>query len=634
MQPGRITIAAVAVVLCALGCVLWLVWPGDQAASPRSPLRPPTTADARTIGDGRLIGWWPAVPETILTTLRPTASGSSSNIHPADYVGAERCRTCHPENHAGWTRHSHRLMNTVAAEETILGDFSGRASLHHQGGRATFFRDDRAEQGRWWMRLQRGPVARTYRVTQTIGSRFYQYYVGRLADGPEPAGHRFYTTDHVLPFGYWLDHRQWVPVVHVHREVPELDREDPFAAAGELRRFAPYAQGCNGCHTTFALGDSLTRELLRLGQFAPRRLHWDLGSYLEGHRREFWNEDQLAADYSEDDLQTLGARLGRMDARTFAVSLGVSCEACHLGSRQHAQDPRVMPVFAPQSQYLAVDARDETIDRGRSPTNLNWACGRCHAGTRSEFAAGMSTWNSIEYADATRGSCYAELTCVDCHDPHQPIGQRWTRTAAQDEAVCLKCHEQFARQAARRQHTHHVSGSPGDGCLDCHMPRINEGLQDVVRTHMIFSPNQPDMLEANHPNACNICHVEKSIDWTFQQLNNWYGTVEISDSQVDRSYGDRGEAVGLGWLNSDNEAVRLVGVDALIRQRAGWSLGRLVEALDDEFLLNRQFAGKQLEELLGIELRELGYRFHMTRDERQPALRRLRQVLLGRPPPS
>ena len=26
--------------------------------------------------------------------------------------------------------------------------------------------------------------------------------------------------------------------------------------------------------------------------------------------------------------------------------------------------------------------------------------------------------------------------------------------------------------------------------MNCHMPRINEGLQDVVRTHMIYSPNR------------------------------------------------------------------------------------------------------------------------------------------------
>ena len=54
------------------------------------------------------------------------------------------------------------------------------------------------------------------------------------------------------------------------------------------------------------------------------------------------------------------------------------------------------------------------------------------------------------------------------------------------------------------------------------MSRINEGLQDVVRTHMICSPTQPGMIEANHPNACNLCHLDKPIDWTIEKLRAWY----------------------------------------------------------------------------------------------------------------
>ena len=43
--------------------------------------------------------------------------------------------------------------------------------------------------------------------------------------------------------------------------------------------------------------------------------------------------------------------------------------------------------------------------------------------------------------------------------------------------------------------------------MNCHMPRINEGLQEVVRTHTIFSPTNSAMIESNQMNACNQCHV-------------------------------------------------------------------------------------------------------------------------------
>jgi len=583
----------------------------------------------RAIGQGKLIAWWPEAPRQAGLNLKQTAGrgadGPHSNIHPADYAGPKRCRQCHEKNFDGWSRHPHRLMNAVAGPDTVVGDFSGRAVLDVQGGRATFVR----HQDQYWMRLTRGNVARNYRITQVIGSRFYQYYVGRLETGPEPTGHEFYTTDHVLPFGYWLDRREWVPAVHVHREVPELDREDPFSDAGQLRRFAPYASGCNGCHTTFPLGDMFTREPLRLAQHAPRQLHWGLAGYLQDARRELWTSRRAPAEFSESEIQALGLHLAGLDARDFAVTLGISCEACHLGCRQHVEQPDVLPTFFPSSPHLLIETSEGKLQTGRGRSNLNWVCGRCHAGSRSEFAAGMGTWNSIEYTDATRGSCYSKLRCVDCHEPHQPIGPRWTRTRAEDEAVCLKCHDSFREKAVRQAHTHHRAGSAGDGCLDCHMPRINEGLQDVVRTHMIFSPNRRDMIESNHPNACNLCHVEKSIRWTRAALQEWYGT-SFADRVIAGAYPEPAAAVGLGWLRSESEAVRLVAVDALLRQRAEWALPELLERLDDEFLLNRQFARKGLEEMLGIQLSDFGYRFHMGREERGPVIAKIRRLLLDR----
>jgi predicted CXXCH cytochrome family protein len=640
MRRSRRRVVLVLVLAPAVVLGGWWLWGSGPAPDrPPDPDRDSPAAGPRAIGQGRLIGWWPKPPDHLAGTAEVTSDEASSNMHPTDYAGPDRCKSCHAKNHEAWSGHAHRLMNSVASTGTVRGDFSGTSALHHLGGRATFFSDRESAGGeaRWWMRLVRGEVDRTYRVTQTIGSRFYQYYVGRLASGPEPTGHQYYTTDHVLPFGYWLDRRQWVPVVHVHRELPELDREDPFAGSGKLQRFSPYAQGCNGCHTTFALGDMFTREPLRLARHAPWQMHWSLASYIEGHRSEFLKSEpagsgesllRRAALISEQELQQLGRELSGMDARQYGVTLGISCEACHLGSRRHAEDPRQLPGFAPRSPHLLAETSGAEIDPGRNHTNVNWACGRCHAGSRSEFAAGMGTWNSIEYTDATRGACYSKLKCIDCHDPHQGIGRRWTRTRAQDEAVCLGCHQRFGAEAARARHTRHAAGSAGDGCLECHMPRINEGLQDVVRTHTIFSPTHAGMLESNHPNACNLCHVEKSIDWTTGWLQSWYAT-DADRLDLDGVYADRGGAVAAGWLESEDEAVRLVGADAVLRARAGWSLELLVGRLDDEFLINRQFASRGIEELLGVDLQELGYRFHGSATERQPGLRRVRELLLG-----
>jgi predicted CXXCH cytochrome family protein len=216
------------------------------------------------------------------------------------------------------------------------------------------------------------------------------------------------------------------------------------------------------------------------------------------------------------------------------------------------------------------------------------------------------------------------MKCIDCHNPHKPIGPKWTVAPDRDDAVCLKCHGKFEPAEERLAHTHHTAGSEGARCLNCHMPRINEGLQDVVRTHMIYSPTRADMLQANHPNACNLCHTDKPIDWTLSRLKDWYG-VRIDDSKIAATYPDRGKAAALGWLDSKNESVRLVAVDALTRAREFRALPQLLDALNDPFLLNRQFAAKELQDRMGIPITESGYRFYMFSEERQKPLERIRE---------
>src|SRR5262249_12440366 len=148
-------------------------------------------------GGHHLTVWWDTMPERVDEDAVP--SGPSSNIHPADYTGPQACAKCHERNYNAWTTHPHRWMNALADNKTVRGDFSGKASISYMDGKATFTRQG----DRFLMRLERGDARREYRVTQTIGSRFFQYYIGRLIEGPESKGHHFYEKDHVLPFGYW-----------------------------------------------------------------------------------------------------------------------------------------------------------------------------------------------------------------------------------------------------------------------------------------------------------------------------------------------------------------------------------------------------------------------------------------------
>jgi predicted CXXCH cytochrome family protein len=624
--PLRFVLAAGTAAAClvlALVLAQVLLAPGrPEAARPRFP--------REVSSGGRLTVWWDTLPAGV--RARAVPSGGGSNTLPADYVGPEACKGCHKRNYESWARHPHHWMNALATPATVKGDFSGTAAIAYRGGRATF----RRAAGKYLMRLQRGAVRRTYEVTQTIGSRFYQYYAGKQVEGPEPKTHHFYRRDHLLPFGYWLAEKEWVPVVHIGPEVPDARRPDPFAPPDRGPYYADYAAGCNACHTTFPLADLFARRTAQVGAHAPLALHWSLRGYLEDAHPDLLPAlsdelNQLVPVASAEEFGAAGARnhpggceaMAGWEASRYAVTLGVSCEACHLGGREHAASGgRVPPRFFPASPHLFVEGR-AAPDPGRTHDNVNWACGRCHTGGRPRFAAGMSTWNSVEYTDALRGSCYSKLRCADCHNPHRATGTRWSRTAAQDDTLCLKCHDNLRPAAQRQRHTHHPAGSEGARCMNCHMPRINEGLQDVVRTHMIYSPTRADMIEAGHPNACNLCHTDRPIGWTLRYLKEWYGAAPDA-RRVAAAYPDSAAPVAVGWLKSDNPAVRLVAGAALTRAGDFKALPPLLEALDDEYLVNRQFAAQGLQGMLGVRLADLGYHFYMTAEERRRPLADLR----------
>ncbi len=575
--------------------------------------------------------WWDQAPARVRE--ESVSPGPFSNIRLADYAGPEACRPCHADKYEAWSLHSHRRMNAEAGPDTVKGDFSSHAEIQYRGGRASFERLD----GAYWMRLQRGESKRVYRIERTIGSRFFQYYVGRLVVGPEPPSHPVRNVDHVLPFGYWIDQSEWVPIVHIDQESPDQERVDPFVAPSTIQ----YDYSCSACHTTRPIGDWMLRTdgRLRLAQFSPREISFWISGYLKETHPELVDPARPTSSFSLTEVRrVLDDGINSLPAKGNSVVLGVSCEACHNGAKRHVELSRERetsqrPLFFPSSPDLFIRT-DETPDQiwGRTPRNLNWICARCHSGSRPHFAGGMDTWNSTEYSDAARGFCYdggsapgkPGLTCVTCHDPHHTIGKKWARSPDLDDSKCLACHKRLEPEAERVRHTRHRSGSEGSRCMNCHMPRINEGMQDVVRTHRIFNPTNPAMIEANQPNACNLCHLDKPIDWTLGYLREWYGHT-YAESKLRASYPRRSEPVGLGWLDSPHESTRLVAAETLGRSGARWALPELVERLDDPYLLNRQFTQQAVERLLEVDLTvRFGYRFHQFQNERRGPLEKIR----------
>ncbi|MCA9204439.1 MAG: hypothetical protein KDA59_15405, partial [Planctomycetales bacterium] len=472
---------------------------------------------------------------------------------------------------------------------------------------------------------------------------------GKGVEGPEPREHNYYKVEFVLPFGYWLDRQAWVPIVHVHEELADNERWESVeelkpsassrtsvsgevgAARGVIDESVDialhYARACNYCHTSFPLADMFVRFPKNLGNSIPVKSYFELSDYVAQSHPQIWDGTQPPEQFADAEIQALTGEFIAFDARDQAISLGVGCEACHLGCKAHAQNATSHPAFIPQNPHLLSYTDPDAIDSGRTSENVNAICSRCHAGNRPRYAAGMATWNSTEYTDATRGSCYSELRCTDCHSPHKATGKKWPHSPQHDDDRCLRCHESLREPQRRQRHTHHPAGSTGDHCMNCHMPKINEGMQDVVRTHAIFSPTNPAMIEANQPNACNLCHLDKPIDWTISYLQSWYGRV-YAQQMIMQNYPVRAQPVGLGWLKQNHAPTRLVTAQAVADQQATWALPALLQMLDDPYLLNRQFAQVSVERLIGAQLdKRFGYWYYMTEQQRQPIVQSMQKTL-------
>ena len=582
--------------------------------------------------------WFDDVPQEVKD--RSVATDAHSNIRPTDYVGSESCVECHEDKHQDWHAHPHRLMNAMATPENVVGDFSGNASINYLGGTGRFYRHE----GKPRMELKRDSITRVFEIERTIGSRFFQYYIGQLVEGSDPRNIPAWNTQHVLPFGYWIQEKQWVPTVHVFRETDaDSVSEDPFTEKGVV----PYDASCISCHTTIAAGDWILNIAggQRLTAFSPRSVAFHVGGYLAESRPRLLGGGSVASvpDYGIMDIGNYMAEF----PKELVADLGVNCEACHFGSRRHAEQStkttsNYLPRFFPAGPHVHAEGKDAEEVLGRTPENINFACAKCHSGGRPQFANGSDTWNSTEYSDAIRGFCYDPkkashakmeiLTCIHCHDPHKAIGNKWPRTPAQDDQSCIQCHQQFSDSKTLTAHTHHAAGSEGSRCMNCHMPKINEGLQDMVRTHQIFNPTDARMIEANQPNACNLCHLDKNIDWTLTHLRDWYGEEhKYDETRLAQNYPERSKPVGLGWLKSPHGPTRLAAAEALAKSEFDWVLKPLLNLMaTDDHLINRQFTQKRLEERLNYDFDTNGYSFFMTADERTEALKRLQPILQSR----
>jgi predicted CXXCH cytochrome family protein len=556
----------------------------------------------------------------------------TSNVERRDYAGSTACAPCHDSIYAKWERSPMRRMTRLeGTPDAIRAPFDGTI-FPFKGDRVTPF----TEEGRRYMRVSsQANGEQLFRVTRVIGGRYREDYTGRqvatTAADSAPAGDP--GDEPVLPVSYLLFAKTWR-----YKGYSVMVKERPHLG----KHGAPWRQTCIFCHNTAPYLATVYDDLLGGG---GRVYQGSVSDRLLPPDR-LWRASRVEARDTDlgralgDEIAFLHGPAPRPGATAEAllssaiqatwdgfgqaqlVEVGIGCEACHNGARQHVDDPKKLPSFVPTSPALRTLTKGEP---GRAAW-INHTCARCHTvlfshypytwegGRRAHDPAhdgghpqtpGGSTINSGEARDFLLGGCASAMSCTTCHDPHgedrrEDLDRLGTVAG---NPVCLDCHGAYRTPEALHAHTHHAPDSEGSACLACHMPRKNTGLAyRLTRYHRIGSPTDRARVEKDRPLECALCHADRSVEALVGAMERWWGK-RYDRGALAALYGDDlGVNPLMAAVLSGKPHEQIVGAAVLGERGPRSAAAALAPLVGNEYPMVRYFAREAIERLVGKAL--------------------------------
>ena len=550
-------------------------------------------------------------------------------------VSAVGCAKCHESHYTSWQRTFHRTMTREATPENVKADFDD--AVHDYQGVTSkmsrvgdqFFMD--MIDPEWIAQManegvpldKAGPAPRRMTsVDRLVGSHWFQQMLHRDEQG------RYVR----LPLLYHIVEKRWM---HINGAFLAPDTTAFHTNA------AVWNETCVFCHNTRAIKNPQPRpgetpgyrtEVGELG-ISCEACHGAGERHVRAHQNP---ARRLAQHYSGEADPTIvnPARLAGERADDI-------CARCHAGDRPRLiawnpttyADPYLAgrelarfwyrPFSEVENLRLEVDGDAAVSNRPARPGPLD---GRF-------WGDGTPLTTATEYQGLKLSACYEDghgkMSCLSCHSMHQSDPNHQVKDGMRTNAACYACHESYRTRLV--EHTHHAEGSQGSLCYNCHMPYQVYSLLDIHRSHRITIPRVRDSLGTGKPHACNLCHLDKSLGWTQEQLVKWYPTTTKPEPLSDD---DRTLASSLLHLVQGDARRRAVVAGAFSWPPAQAASGRdwpvllLTRTLEHErYDAVRYSAHKALRSLHGSLASD--YNFQGTAAERAAQLRGLRLKLEG-----
>ncbi len=521
------------------------------------------------------------------------------------FVTSDTCRSCHPDEHASWRASYHRTMTTLPTDETTTADFSDTV-VEALGKQFHLFR--RGEE--FWVRMDESappapgmpaePSLVEKRICMVTGSHHLQIFW-------YPSERTRQLT--MVPVAWLSEARRWAPESATFLRPPHLPSH---YQAGDWNTI------CMQCHTTDARPQivnsfemysaasefGISCEACHGKGEAHVRLHRNPGARYRHH-----------LGGAEDSSIVMPPKLDPL--RNAQV-----CGRCHgvFRRRNEAYDEWVSKgtSFQPgddMSEYRRfVHPSDKAFYDGIKAREPDYIAQRF-------WSDGMIRVAGREYNGLVESPCFKHddvdraMTCGSCHKLHRRSDDpRSLKEWANDQLdagmrgnqACLQCHADYGKDLSA--HTHHAPQSSGSLCYNCHMPHTTYGLLKAIRSHQVDSPSVQTSVATGRPNACNQCHLDRTLAWTARHLKDWHGipVPELSEDQ-------RTIAATILWATEGDAAQRALMAwsfgwkDAVAASGSSWLPPYLSLLMNDPYAVVRFIAHRSLSRIPGYKGFEFDY---------------------------